>query len=106
MFPTEMAFSERMIPTLVKNGVQWVIVPNNHISRAVENYKFSTEGDNNDPPNRADQVCGQTSVHHSRIAASSATRVGAPTMQNHVLRSRGRRHCAPRHCHHHRTLSH
>lgn len=55
-FPAEMAFSERMIPTLVKAGIEWVIVPNNHLSRACKNYTFSPSGDNNDPPNGADQV--------------------------------------------------
>lgn len=50
------AFSERIIPTLVRGGIQWVVVPNNHISRACANYSFSPSGDNNDPPNRADQI--------------------------------------------------
>ncbi|KAJ3440172.1 alpha-amylase-related [Anaeramoeba flamelloides] len=56
MFPAEMAFSERIIPWIKKAGVEWVIVPNNHISRCIENYKFSPSGDNNDPPNKADQT--------------------------------------------------
>ena len=54
--PAEMAFSERDIPTLVAQGIEWVIVPNNHISRACVDYPFSPSGDNNDPPNPADQV--------------------------------------------------
>ncbi len=52
-----MAFSERIIPTLVAAGIEWVIVPNNHISRACQGYPYSPSGDNNDPPNAADQVC-------------------------------------------------
>lgn len=55
-FPAEMAFSERMIPTLVKQGIKWVIVPNNHISRSCKDYPYSPSGDNNNPPNQADQV--------------------------------------------------
>ena len=33
-FPAEMVFTERAIPVLVKQGIEWVIVANNHISRA------------------------------------------------------------------------
>ncbi len=29
-------FTERAIPTLVKQGIEWVIVANNHISRACQ----------------------------------------------------------------------
>ena len=55
-FPAEMAFSERMIPTLVKSGIEWVIVANNHISRCCPNYPYSPSGDNCDPPNQSDQI--------------------------------------------------
>lgn len=55
-FPAEMTFSETMIPSLVKAGYEWVVVSNNHISRAVSNYEYSQYGDNNTPPNRADQI--------------------------------------------------
>lgn len=33
-FPAEMVFTERAIPILVEAGIEWVIVANNHISRA------------------------------------------------------------------------
>ena len=33
-FPAEMVFTERAIPVLVKQGIAWVIVANNHISRS------------------------------------------------------------------------
>lgn len=76
-FPAEMVFTERAIPTLVKQGIQWVVVANNHLSRACQvvvggwrgrdcrevrfffpqDYPYSSHGDNNSPPNRADQVC-------------------------------------------------
>ena len=55
-FPAEMAFSESIIPSLVEAGYEWVIVPNTHISRACNNYKWSKYGDNNTPPNPADQI--------------------------------------------------
>jgi alpha-amylase/alpha-mannosidase (GH57 family) len=34
LFPAEMVFTERAIPVLVEAGIEWVIVANNHISRA------------------------------------------------------------------------
>lgn len=51
-----MAFSERIIPTLVKQGIEWVFVADNHVSRCCENYPYSPPGDNNNPPNPADQI--------------------------------------------------
>jgi hypothetical protein len=39
-FPAEMAFSEKMIPSLVKAGIEWVMVPNNHFSRACQDYPY------------------------------------------------------------------
>ena len=33
-FPAEMVFTERAIPVLVEQGIEWAIVANNHISRA------------------------------------------------------------------------
>lgn len=55
-FPSEMAFSERMIPALVQQGIRWVIVANIHLSRACQGYPYSPTGDNMDPPNPADQI--------------------------------------------------
>ncbi len=57
-FPPEIAFSERMIPALVENGISWVFVGSNHISRAIENFPLvlGTGGENCDPPNQADQI--------------------------------------------------
>lgn len=55
-FPAELSFSERMIPVLVEEGIEWVFVPNNHLSRACENFPLTlgTGGEMCDPPNRAD----------------------------------------------------
>ncbi len=55
LFPSEMAFSERLIPVLQAEGVDWVVVSNEHISRACENYPLvlGSGGVNCEPPNRA-----------------------------------------------------
>src|SRR5574344_583069 len=56
-FPTELGFSERLIPTLKKLGIEWSVVGNNHFSRTLTDYPYL----NNlaydtmvSPPNRAD----------------------------------------------------
>ncbi|WP_417067556.1 carbohydrate binding domain-containing protein [Niveibacterium terrae] len=57
-FPTELGFSERLIPTLAKLGVQWAVMGNNHFSRTLKDYPYSTYDPTGDtltsPPNRAD----------------------------------------------------
>jgi hypothetical protein len=57
-FPTELSFSERMIPVLAKMGIQWTLLDNNHYSHALQDYPYATydaTGDCADsPPNRAD----------------------------------------------------
>ena len=57
-FPSEMAFSQRLIKVLREEGVDWVIVSNEHISRAIQNFPMvlGSGGINCDPPNRADQL--------------------------------------------------
>lgn len=42
IFPPENAFSPRMIPALVDEGLQWVMVDNIHFERNCKNYPFST----------------------------------------------------------------
>jgi len=58
LFPSEMAFSERLIPSLAAAGIEWVIVSNSHLSRACADYPWvaGSGGDNIPPPNRADQT--------------------------------------------------
>ncbi|TNF32067.1 MAG: hypothetical protein EP329_11310 [Deltaproteobacteria bacterium] len=58
VFPSEMAFSERIIPALAAEGLDWVIVSNSHISRACADYPWvaGSGGDNIPPPNLADQL--------------------------------------------------
>jgi hypothetical protein len=53
IFPPENAFTPRMIPALVAEGLDWVLVDNIHFDRAAQNYPFSTSG-NLFEPNRAD----------------------------------------------------
>jgi chitodextrinase len=57
-FPTELGFSERLIPTLAKLGVQWSVLGNNHFSRTLKDYPYATYDATGDtltsPPNRAD----------------------------------------------------
>jgi len=55
-FPAEMCFSERLIPVLAEEGIEWSIVPDIHIARACANYPYNANQDNCDPPNRADQI--------------------------------------------------
>jgi chitodextrinase len=57
-FPTELGFSERLIPTLAKLGVQWSVLGNNHFSRTLKDYPYASYDATGDivisPPNRAD----------------------------------------------------
>jgi hypothetical protein len=57
-FPSEMAFSTRMIPALAAEGVAWSFVSAEKISRASTTFPvvLGSGGVNTDPPNRADQL--------------------------------------------------
>ncbi|NBX26150.1 MAG: hypothetical protein EBQ99_08930 [Planctomycetes bacterium] len=57
-FPSEMAFSERIIPLLAEAGIQWTFVSGEKISRACPDFpvQLGSGGVNCDPPNKADQV--------------------------------------------------
>ncbi len=58
LFPSEMAFSERLIPVLDQEGIDWVFVSGEHLSRACGDFPLvlGSGGVNCDPPNRADQI--------------------------------------------------
>jgi hypothetical protein len=58
LFPSEMAFSTRLIPTLASEGIAWSFVSSEKISRANADFPvvFGSGGVNCDPPNRADQL--------------------------------------------------
>ena len=56
-FPTELGFSERLIPTLKKIGVEWSVLGDVHYSRALKDYPYLDDlGIDTlvSPPNRAD----------------------------------------------------
>ncbi|MBP7652451.1 hypothetical protein KA977_03450 [Candidatus Dependentiae bacterium] len=55
MFPPENAFAPWMIPALVDEGIQWVMVDNIHFQRTCQNYPWSASG-NLYAPNKADQL--------------------------------------------------
>jgi len=55
LFPPETAFSERMIPALVAEGIEWVLVDNIHFDRACAGYPH-TNASGLCAPNRADQI--------------------------------------------------
>lgn len=54
-FPPENAFSEKMIPALKDEGIEWALVDNIHFDRACAGYPFSTNG-NMVEMNKADQM--------------------------------------------------
>jgi hypothetical protein len=57
-WPAECSFSERIIKTLVEEGIEWTVVGNSHLARTLSDYPlvFGTNGCNIDPPNKADVV--------------------------------------------------
>jgi hypothetical protein len=54
MFPPETAFAEHIIPALIEQNIQWVLVDNIHFDRARADYPY-TAASNLYPPNPADQ---------------------------------------------------
>lgn len=54
IFPPETAFSTRLIPALVAEGYEWILVDNIHFDRACVNYPHSNASGIY-PPNKADQ---------------------------------------------------
>ncbi|MDD3095828.1 MAG: T9SS type A sorting domain-containing protein [Candidatus Neomarinimicrobiota bacterium] len=53
IFPPENAFALHMIPALLDEGLEWVLVDNVHMERCCENYPYNTAGGLYEP-NRAD----------------------------------------------------
>jgi hypothetical protein len=76
-FPAETCFSERMIPTLVREGIDWVIVADIHISRACQDYPYVAHEDNCDPPNPADQL-NPSQGYYDAISISRGVTVKTP----------------------------
>ena len=78
-FPPELAFSERMIKVLAEEGIEWVFVPNSHLSRACTNFPLvmGTAGEMCDPPNLADQINPAQSSWYSRYIDRGCTPTNA-----------------------------
>jgi hypothetical protein len=57
LFPSEMAFSTRLVPVLDRLGIDWVVVSGEKIARATPDFplQLGSGGVNCDPPNPADQ---------------------------------------------------
>ncbi|MEM8678926.1 MAG: hypothetical protein AAGF97_06225 [Planctomycetota bacterium] len=55
IFPPETAFSSRIIPALVAEGIEWSIFDSIHLERATQDYPH-TNASNLYAPNRADQI--------------------------------------------------
>lgn len=56
-FPTELGFSERIIPVLSKLGIEWSVLGNVHYSRTLRDYPYLNDPGKDtliSPPNRAD----------------------------------------------------
>ncbi|NBQ14150.1 MAG: hypothetical protein EBU31_05945, partial [Proteobacteria bacterium] len=70
-FPSEMAFSTRLIPLLQEAGIQWSFVSSEKLSRACTDFPvvFGSGGVQCDPPNRADQL-NAAGVHWDRVTIS------------------------------------
>lgn len=78
-FPAEMCFSQRLIPSLVAEGVQWAIVPDVHVARACADYPYQANQDNCDPPNRADQKNPAQGFYYTQsISRGVTTKVPVP----------------------------
>lgn len=74
-FPTEMAFSENLIPLLKAQGIDWSIVSGNHISRACADFPLvlGSGGENCETPNLADvQNTTQTNYYRQNISRGCA----------------------------------
>jgi hypothetical protein len=72
-FPAETCFSERMIPILAEQGVEWAVVADIHLSRACGDYPYQANEDNCDPPNRADQVNPAQGYYESTYISRGVT---------------------------------
>jgi hypothetical protein len=72
-FPAETCFSERMIPVLVEQGVEWVVVADIHLSRACADYPYQANEDNCDPPNPADQINPAQGHYESKYISRGVT---------------------------------
>ena len=70
-FPSEMAFSTRLIPALRDAGIEWSFVSGEKLSRACANFpvQLGSGGINCDPPNLADQL-NPAQENYNRVTIS------------------------------------
>lgn len=91
-FPSEMAFSTRLVPLLQDAGIEWSFVSAEKISRAFEDFpvQLGSGGINTDPPNRADQLNGtagdyvRTSISRGVTPAEAAPQGLTPQRVRYV----------------------
>ncbi len=78
IFPPENAFRPEMIPALVDEGIQWVLVDNVHFDRTVKGYPWNSGG-NLYEPNPADQLNNPAGITWLQLTNLWApTRVSVP----------------------------
>ena len=79
-WPPECAFDVNMIPALVEEGLEWVIVDNGHFDRACQGYPWAPASSIR--PNKADQLNPNPADHGSQWVQLNnvwaPTRVSAP----------------------------
>jgi hypothetical protein len=63
LFPAESSFAMHMVPALVSQGIEWVLVDSGHIDRTLEDLPWSSASSIR--PNRADQRNGTTADWNS-----------------------------------------
>lgn len=95
-FPTELGFSDRLIPTLAKLGIQWSVIGNNHFSRTLKDYPYATYDATGDtltsPPNRADlrntsttgSWVAQQMAHEQQVVVNKYPFASTPHWVRHV----------------------
>lgn len=74
-FPPESSFAMHMIPALVQEGLEWVLVDNGHIFRTLTDFPWSSASSIR--PNRADQRNGSVADWNSQW--TSLQNIWAPT---------------------------
>jgi len=79
-FPPECAFAPRMIPALVQEGIEWVLVDNIHLDRACVNYEQNiwSSGGSVLRPNRADAINPDPGTWVQLNNVWAPTKVSAP----------------------------
>ena len=88
-FPPESSFAMHMVPALVNQGIEWVLVDNGHFDRTLDDFPWSPASSIR--PNRADQrngsIAGKNSEWTQLNNVWAPTKVAAPwSYQPHRIR--------------------